>query len=367
VLVAGIVLLLTCAAGVLWLHHRRNRRVSEQRRHQQDVVERGPRIFVAPVTASPPVREVTLPSDVRAFYQSTLYAKVPGYLASIPVDKGDEVREGDLLARIESPETDQNVANARATAINAERFSRRKKQLVKQRFVAQQDYETARAEALSAEAQLQMEIALQAYETIRAPFSGTVTGRYVDPGALLPAGTASTLGAQPIVDLADLSHLRIAVFVGQDVAPFVNELTTATISQDERPDLKIDATLTRTSGALDPRSRTMLCEIWLDNSRYHLQPGTFVHVTLHVKVPPSPTVPSEALFLRNNTTMAAVVRDDEVHFVQVQPGIDDGTRAQVRTGLSVGETVALNVPADLADGTRIQPVPRPAPKPLGRR
>jgi RND family efflux transporter MFP subunit len=347
--------LLIAAGGVYLLHRHRVHREAEARNHQVDGYNRGPKVLVASVVATPPLRDVTLPSDVRAYNQSTLYAKTAGYLSLIRVDKGDVVREGELLAFVASPETDRDVVNARADLANKRRFYERQRNLVGRRLISQQDFENALYAMEESRAVLDRELALQKYERITAPFSGTITGRYVDPGALIPAGTGSTSGAQPVVDIADLTHLRIAVFVGQDVAPFVNEETLASIRQDERPDLDIEARVTLTSGALDPRSRTMLCEIWLDN-KYGLQPGTFVHVTLHVHVPPLPTIPSEGLFYRNSTLMAGVVRENKVTFVGVQTGVDDGKRVQIRQGLKAGETVALNVPADLSDGATVQPV-----------
>ncbi len=123
--------------------------------------------------------------------------------------------------------------------------------------------------------------ALQSYEILRAPFAGTITARYVDPGALVPAATGSTQSAAPLVDIADLHRLRILVFVQQDAAPFIHAGDSVRIAVDQQPDLVLDAPVSRCAAALDPRSRTMLCEIWIDND-HRLYPGTFVHVTLHL-------------------------------------------------------------------------------------
>jgi RND family efflux transporter MFP subunit len=200
---------------------------------------------------------------------------------------------------------------------------------------------------------------LQNYETVTAPFDGLITGRYVDPGALIPAAKAATESSMPIVDIAQVDRVRIAVYVGQDVSGIVGAGTPATIVQDSPPRFRVDSAVTRTAGAVDPRSRMMLCEIWLDNGKHEFQPGTFVRVTLHLKAPPVATIPSESLFVRQNVRLAAVVRGRKVHFTKVRPGIDDGTHIEVLDGLQPGEEVAVSLPADVEDGASIQPVPQP--------
>src|SRR5262249_22547805 len=146
------------------------------------------------------------------------------------------------------------------------------------------------------------------------------------------------------------------VFVQQDVAPFLRVGDPVTIVVDQRPDLKITAPVTLFAKSLDPRSRTMLCEIWLDN-QWRLYPGTFVHVTLHVQAPTVPVVSSSALLLHDNKPALGVVREGHVHFVPVKLGIDDGKTVQILEGVKAGELVALDLPAEISDGAVIQPVP----------
>jgi membrane fusion protein (multidrug efflux system) len=339
------------AAGLLyWRHH--HRIVAEGRSRQKEV-DRGPRIFVAAVLLSPGARELTLPADVRGFFQSTVYAKTSGYVKSIAVDKGDVVHKGQLLGVLESPEVDQQVAGAEADLLIKRRTFERYQKLVSKDFVSAQDFETARAQFQVAQATLRQMHALQNYETLRAPFDGTVTARYADPGALVPAATGSTQSALPLVDVADLRRLRIIVFVQQDAAPYLHVGDAATIAVDQRPDLKISAQITRFAKALDPRSRMMLCEIWVDNE-HHLYPGTFVHVTLHLAAPTLPVVPSSALMIRDGRPALAVIRDSRVRFVTIRPGLDDGRMAQILEGIKAGERVALNLPAELAEGALVR-------------
>src|SRR5262249_43081639 len=154
-------------------------------------------------------RALSLPAEVRAWAQSTLYAKVAGYVREVPVDKGSQVKKGDLLARLESPETDQAVLAARADLqvkkVQAERLRKRRPE----GFVAQQDRDNAEGAYSVAKAPLQGLQASQAYEQVRAPFDGVVTARYIDPGALVAAGTSSTRSVQPMFDLADMRTMRV--------------------------------------------------------------------------------------------------------------------------------------------------------------
>jgi membrane fusion protein (multidrug efflux system) len=351
----AIVLAALLAALMFWRHH--HRLVVEGAERQRDV-DRGPRVFVERVRVSPAARDLTLPADVRGFFQSTVYAKVAGYVKSMNVDKGDQVRAGQLLGVLNSPEVDQQVAAAEADLVIKKRTAERYALLVKKDFVSKQDYETVLAQYEVARATLAQARSFQSYEVLRAPFAGTITARYVDPGALVPAATGSTQSAAPLVDIADLRRLRVLVFVQQDAAPFVHAGDPAHITFDQRPDLVIDAPVSRCADALDPRTRSMLCEVWLDNT-HHLYPGLFVHVTLKLKAPNMPVVESSAILLHADKTAVAVVRDSRVHFVTVRVGLDDGKTVQILDGLRGGEVVALALPAEVAEGTLIQANEKP--------
>jgi membrane fusion protein, multidrug efflux system len=340
-------------AGLLYVRHRRA--LTREAERRRDEVGRGPRVTVAVVKRTPGTRDVTLPADVRGFFQSTVYAKISGYVKSIAVDKGDSVKRDQLLGVLESPEVDQQVAAAVADLMIKRRTFQRYRTLVGRDYVSAQDFDTTRAQYEVAEATLRQARALQAYETLRAPFDGTVTARYVDPGALIPAATGATQGALPFADIADLRRLRITLFLQQDAAAFVQVGDLVDITVDERPDLKIRAPISRIAKALDPRSRTMLCEIWTENA-HHLYPGTFVHVTLHLEGPPLPEVPSAALLIHEAKPTLAAIRDSRVHFLTVRSGLDDGKTVQILEGVEPGERVALNLPAEVSEGSVVRVV-----------
>jgi membrane fusion protein (multidrug efflux system) len=346
VVVAGVL-------GAVALAALRSRRVEEQRALLARVAEAGPRVLVAEVARPSNERIVTLPGDARAFSQTTLYAKLPGYVRDVRVDVGDPVRVGQVLAILASPETDQQVAAARTNLALQQRIAVRARALAPRAIVSQQDLDQANANLQVTQAQLRAMLALQEYEVLRAPFDGVVTARYVDPGALLPASQTG----QPVLDVSDPRRLRILVYVGQDVAPFVRVGDPAVVTVDQLPGERVAVRVSRTANALDPRSRSMLVQLWTENDPSRgLIAGLFVHVLMRVRVPPFPSVPVEAIVARGDRTQVALVQERRLHFVDVTPGLNDGRKVQIRAGLSGGETVALSPPSDLGDGAPIQPV-----------
>jgi len=350
VLAAAVVLAVAGVADLTWA---RQKRESTARDRLAQVAEQGPRVLVAPASRPTGSRVVTLPGDVRPYWQSTLYAKVNGYVSEIPVDKGDRVRRGQVLARIASPETDDQVRSAAATLSLKQRNEARIEKLAPTGYVSRADIDQAESDLHAAEAEYHRLRALQQYETLRAPFDGLVTARYVDPGALL---TASSTGA-PVVDLADPARVLVYVYVGQDVAPFVRVGDRGEVTLDQQAAVRLGARVARIADAIDPRSRSMLVELGLDDAPgARLVPGLFVHVDLHVATPALPTVPSDALVSRGDHLQVATIREGRLHFVDVVPGDTDGRQLQIRQGVEEGEVVALSPPSDLAEGAPVQPV-----------
>ena len=289
-----------------------------------------------------------------------------GYVRDIPVDKGTRVHKGDLLARLESPETDQAVAAAQADLALKRQLLERTMALRPDGVVSQQDLDNATAGVRVAQATLQQALAQQSYEVIRAPFSGVVTARYVDVGALVPSGTGNTTAVQPVVDLADIDTLRVQVYVGQSDASRLQLGDRVTLTSDSDPSHPIAATVSRMSMGLDPRTRTMLCEMDVDNRPPRLFPGQFVKAAMVLHGPRSPLIPGEALLWRGDKLFVAVVEDNQVRLQPVQAGDDTGRTVQILTGLQGGETVILNPSPELSNGERVQVAEKPvAPTPGG--
>lgn len=345
--------------GVLALRFTAVRRVSAQRSQLARAAEAGPRVVVTEAKAGPVTRTTVLPGDVRAFYEVQLTARISGYVKRIDVDVGGRVSEGQVLALLESPQLEEQVRSAWADYQNKLRIAQRLRRLIHSQYVSTQDYEQAAATAQVAKATYESSRAALAYSVLRAPFSGVVTARYVDPGALLQPGT-------PMIELRDADHLRVNLYVGQDLAPFLRVGDPAEVVQDELPDRVIHARVSRLAGGLDDASRTMLVELWLDNRIARLVPGVFVHVTLHVQAPPLPSVPTEALMTRNGRSLVAVVENKRIRFQEVELGLNEGTTVQIRRGLRAGQLVALSPPTELRDNAPIEPVrapPTPASAP----
>ncbi|HEX3772731.1 MAG TPA: efflux RND transporter periplasmic adaptor subunit [Polyangiaceae bacterium] len=361
VLVTGVLLVALAAVGIFLLHLRKTHAVAAEREAMERELAKGPKVTVVKVETAPPEKTISLPGDVYGYNQATLYAKVSGYVKEIGVERGQRVKKGDVLARIESPENESDVLGARNNMAIARLNANRAETLAPSGVVSAQDRDNASAQAQISRAQLSRALDLLSYTVVRAPFDGVVTNRYVDPGALVPAATAGTQTALPIVDVADTDTLRVFIHVGQDVAPFVKIGDEVTIWQDELPKRRIPAKVTYTAGALDPRTRTMEVEVDLDNRPLGILPGTYAHVDLKLTAPPSPLLPDEAIVIRDGKTDACVIADGKAHYAEVDLGYNDGRQIVVLGGLQGGETVGVDVPVEVAEGDKVQATLRSPP------
>ena len=329
----------------------------------------GPKVSVAKVTLPPPTRTITFVGEVQPFRQATLYAKVSGYVKDVFVDKGDAVKKGQVLGILEAPDSEQSSRAASADLWAKRKRAARTRLLAEQGAGTKEDAERAAADQDVAAAAYAKARSFEDYAVIRAPFDGVVTARPADSGALLQAATNGAQGALPLAEVADISRVRIRIYVGPFDAPFVREGTSATVWTDARPDKKLTASITRFSHALDARTRTMLCELDVDNADRTLYAGTPVRVRLDVEAPRVPVVPSEAVNVRDGKPYVALVRRGHAVFVPVELGEDDGKVVRVRSGAREGDDVIVNVGDDVIDGAPVRAVPRDAakesPKPNG--
>jgi RND family efflux transporter MFP subunit len=351
--VATLLVLVGVLVAVGMLMHRAHVE-SRQRADLDQRTSVGPRVTVARVDVTPLERAITLPGDLRGFTQVTLYSKVSGYVGALRVERGDHVQRGQVLATIDSPETATDLASARHEWDVSRSNAERAEHLAPSGVVSAQDRDNAVAQRRIAGANFGHAAALRGYATVRAPFDGVVTARYIDPGALVPAATGGPQSAVPIVDVADVDTLRVFVYVSQDAAPFVHPGDPASIWQDELPGRRISAAVTRTTGALEPRTRTMQVEIDIDNRPLGLLPGTFAHVELRIHEPATPVIPDNALVIRDGKTVVATVKDGRVRYVEVDLGYNDGRKVRVVRGLSGGEAIGLDVPVEVQDGDAVQ-------------
>jgi len=354
---AGIALVGGAALAGLRMWHAKDNALSASREALAEVVARGPVVQVATVTQGPKERLIQLLGDTRPNQVATLYSKVSGYVSAINVDRGDHVKAGDLLAQVASVETDQQYEAALHDMQNKQRNWQRAKELVGRGWTSQQAADQAQTDYTMATATVAQDATMKSYEQIRAPFDGVVTARFVDVGALVQNSTTNMVSNEPVVTIADESKLRVDVYVEQQDVPFVHVGDLVDVADGSNPDRRVQARIARTSDALDPRTRTLFVELEVDNRDHFLVPGSFAYVTLHISIPSYPTIPVAGLVVRGTRTFLADLRDDKtVHLQPVKVASTDGINAALADGATVGQRVALNLPDEVGDGGRVQPV-----------
>jgi RND family efflux transporter MFP subunit len=361
--------------------------------------------------------EVLLPGTLSALIEASIYARAPGYVRKRYVDIGDRLKEGQLMAEIDAPELDQEVAQARAAVSQAEQqlsqakaalvqaesqrdiaklTNERYSNLVGRGAIARQDadnqaatYKTAEAlvdaqeasvrasqdNVKQAQANLDRVIALQDYKSVKAPFTGIVTARNIDAGALISA-TGAGLGASPMsmngvqsangnemFRMAQIGTIRILASVPQTNATdvFVGMPTELTVH--EFPGRKFPGKVTRTTNSLDPNSRTLLVEVQVANADGKLLPGMYaeVHFRSHRDAPPL-LVPGDTLIAGANGLQVAVLNDAPEHGkgakkIQLQPvqiGRDYGMETEVLSGLAGNELLVVNPGDEVKEGAFVK-------------
>jgi RND family efflux transporter MFP subunit len=358
-LIGWIVTLLFIFGASVGLVMARQMRIGRQTTELQQTIARGPHVLVAQLSDGSPSRTIDLPASVHGYVETPVYAKVAGYMKTINVDKGDHVKAGQVIAIIESPETDKQVSDARSYYWLQLVTDRRNQVLVQQGVIAQQIADDSHATMLQAKAAYEQQLAMQQYEIVRAPFDGIVTARYVDPGTLIPQSTSpsSTTTNSPIVALATTTPLRVYAYVPQSLAPFIKDGDSANITVTEFPNRNYSGTVTRHPDALDQTTRTMLVEVDLPNQDRSLYPGMYADMKMTAQVTSaSITVPDDAIVFRDNKVYLPVVRDNHLNLVEVTLGHDNGYRVEVTGALRAGELVAMNVGQAARDGEPVQPV-----------
>lgn len=316
------------------------------------------------------VRSITLPGDLVGFYEAALHAKVSGYLKSIAVDKGDAVTQGQVLAEIEVPELQQKLKRARAN-MQIRRLTQERLEHVwnsDKRLVAREDVDIAESKFQQAEAEAEELEALMNYTHIVAPFDGVVTGRFVDPGALIQAsgsqprsaseGSAHAKGeSMPVVSIADISKLRVYVYVPENEASAIHEGIPATLILKEFPGRQFTGTVARFTRALDLSTRTMLTEVALDNPKRELYPGMYADVRLDLaRHSDALQLPTTAIGTSEADNFVYVVRDDHLVKTPVKLGIGTEGWVEITAGVSGTEHVVKNLSPALSEGEVVQPL-----------
>jgi RND family efflux transporter MFP subunit len=308
--------------------------------------------------AQAPSQEITLPGNVQAYTETPIYARTSGYLKKWYFDLGAHVKEGDLLAKIETPEVDQQLQQARAESQVAEASMKLAKStadrwrgLLTKNAVSQQETdekvgdlgvkEATYASMLSNVRRLEN---LQSFNSVYAPFDGVITARNTDLGALIDAG-ANAPGKE-LFRLAATVKLRVFVSVPQSFARASSAGARAVLTVTESPGKEFRGTIVRTANAIDQASRTLLTEIEVNNPTGALLPGAYV--TVRLRLPgriDAMTIPTNALLFRADGVRVGVAQNGVANLVPITIGRDFGAEVEVLSGLKPADAIILN-PAD---------------------
>ena len=355
---AGLAAVAVVALAAGYLHFSSTVNVSMARQARASIAERGPRVEVVAAARGPDKRTLMLLADVRSLAVATLYSKVSGYVKAIPVDRGDRVESGQVVAQIEAPELETQY-NAAVTDLEHKRrnLARSRDLLARGTTteVAMLQYET---DARVAEANVNTLATTKDYQIVRAPFAGRVTARFVDPGALITNAQTNFVSSQPILTISDDSRLRVFAYVQQQDVPFVKVGHTATVIDASNRDRQKAARVTRMTGELDPRARAMQIEVNIDNRDGFLAPGSFAYVAIDIPIESLPQIPVSGLIVRGSSNFVALVEGDIVRFRAVRVASTDGNTIAIAEGLAMGDRVAVNLPDEVTDGSRIQALVR---------
>jgi RND family efflux transporter MFP subunit len=315
-----------------------------------------------------PAQEVILPGNVQPFITSPIYSRTNGYLRKWYFDIGAHVKQGQLLAVIETPEVDQqleqslsNLNTAKANLALAETTKNRYQGLLTDHAVSQQmvdnavgSYNANKATVDANQANVKQLQALQSFEKIYAPFDGVITARNTDIGDLINSGSSGGVKTD-LFHIAQPGKLRVYVNVPEEYSQGVKTGMTADLSLAEFPGRKFQGKLVRTSDDINMTTRTLLVEIDVDNPAGTLLTGSYAEV--HLAVPSQAStylLPVNTLIFRSEGLRVGVVRDGKVVLTAVTPGHDFGNEIEVVSGLKPDDQVIINPPDSILSGQEVQ-------------
>ena len=359
------------------------------RRHQQSEVTKWTVEQAVPTVATIMPKQgvsdqqLVLPGDIEAWYEAPIYARVSGYLKDWYLDYGAHVQKGQLLADIDAPDLDAQLAAAKAKLASAQaqvKVREAERDFADTTYarwrdspkgvVSEQEQESKKAEYNSAvarynasladanvdQSQVNQLTAFEDFKRIVAPFDGIVTARNTDVGALINAGSGGN-GPQ-LFRVADVHEMRVFVQVPQEMSAAVHNGLTANLALPQYPDKTFKAVVATTSEAINKTSRTLLVELHADNVDKLLQPGTFAEVHFNLASNPSTIrIPTSALIFRENGVQVAVLgAGNKIELRTIKLGRNLGTEFEVLKGLTVSDTVINSPPDSLSSGEVVKVV-----------
>jgi RND family efflux transporter MFP subunit len=340
-----------------------------------------PTVAIIQPKRAAPAQEVVLPANVQAFSDAPIYARTNGYLKKWYVDIGGHVKAGQLLAEIETPEVDQQLrqskadlataqANVHLAQITAERYSG----LLKSDSVSKQEADNAESDFAAKQAAVQSSEAnvrrledLQSFEKIYAPFSGVVTARNTDIGALIDPGASGGVRTE-LFHISQPGKLRVYVNVPEAYSQAAKPGLTADLTLAEFPGRKFQGTLVRTANAIDLNTRTLLVEIAVDNPTGELLTGAYAEVHLKLPSPQSSFVlPVNTLLFRSEGLRIVVVNNGQAELRQITIGHDYGAQVEVVAGLTGDESIVADPPDSIESGQKVRIANQQQPQGGGQR
>jgi multidrug efflux system membrane fusion protein len=367
VMVVIALLVLLIAGGLtLWDHASHDRALAKETER-----ETVPTVAVVHPQSEKPDEDLILPGSLQAYEESPIYARTNGYLVRWYKDIGSRVEKGELLAKIDTPEVDQELNQTRAARlqilaqmdlakISADRWENlRKTDSVSAQEADQYEsgYKQSQANLAAADANVRRLEQLEGFKDVYAPFSGVLTRRNVDPGALINAGAGVGTGTagRELFDLARVDPLRVYTSVPQAYAPFIRVGAKTTVTLQEFPGQKFFGKVARTAESIDPATRTLLTEVDVPNKDGRLLPGSFGEVHFAVgsgvnKV----TIPVNAMLFRAEGPRVAVVGPgNKVQLRPISIGRDYGATLEVLGGVSPTDQIVINPADSLEDGQQV--------------
>jgi RND family efflux transporter MFP subunit len=345
------------------LERRSERGVLAQQTEKMSV----PHVAVIHATPVEAESQLILPGNVQSYVESPIYARTNGYLKKWYKDIGSHVKQGDLLAEIDSPEVDAQLAQARADLATSQAnlklagvTAQRYEGLLKSDAVSKQevdnytgDYSAKQAMVQSAEANVKRLEDLESFKRVYAPFSGVITQRNVDTGTLINAGNGGN--TKEMFDLAQTDPLRVYVSVPQSYVPSIRVGLKACLQLTEFPDRRFCGQVVRTANAIDPSNRTLLTEVDVPNPSGTLLQGEYAEVHFDAQLNGKRlSLPINALLFRPEGTMAAVVNpDNRIALKKLTVGRDFGTSIEVLEGVAPPDAVVINPPDSLENGEQV--------------
>ncbi|HEV7521961.1 MAG TPA: efflux RND transporter periplasmic adaptor subunit [Candidatus Angelobacter sp.] len=338
-----------------------------------------PSVSVVTPQHTAPSQEIVLPGNVQPFISSPIYARTNGYVKNWYADIGAHVKKGQLLAVIQTPEVDQqlaqsrsNLATAQANLKLAEITKNRYQGLLATHAVAQQDadnafgtYSANKAIVDANQANVKQLETLQSFERVYAPFDGIITARNTDIGALINAGNSGNVRTD-LFHISQPGKLRVYVNVPEQYSKASTPGLTANLTLAEFPGRQFQGKLVRTAEAINFATRTLTAEIDVDNPSGELLTGSYTEV--HLKVPGQTSsflVPVSTLIFRSQGLQLAVVNNGSVVLTPVTPGHDFGEQIEIVAGLKGNESVIVSPPDSIVSGQKVQIVPAAAATPGG--